>query len=540
MANTKVESGFQSTWLYRMMLTGFVPRGQILTIPDIWPGDLEHGRAILSGDFAHAHERHTLTSAAHVPETASDAWRSWFHGMNWLAHVRVVSGGASGGEAPYFAREWLSAWMDANANYSPIAWSADVTANRLINILRAWPFLVRDDDAAGPFEKTLRKTLGRDLRHLGHATPPDGAGYARLLALKALTFAQLAIQGRERGLAKALQRLEAEIDEQLLPDGGHVERNPQRLAEVLSDLLELKSLIVAATGEVPVFVQNAIDRAAPMLRQFRHLDGGFAVFNGGLEGDPAHIDRLLSMTDGGAKAPGRAPYAGFQRLSAGNIAVIMDCGKPGGPGRQHHAGTLSFEMSVGAQRVIVNCGARAGKSDPWRTALAATAAHSTVTVNDTSSAAFEIDGTLHRGPDHVTCERNDSEDGVLVEAMHDGYLPTFGLTHHRALYVSPGADGVRGEDRLSGSGGEYYTVRFHLHPSVKASLLGEGAGVLLRFGQRGRDTWRMRTSQGEIRLEDSVYLGRAGEHKRTAQIVVSGPLTGNGVLVKWALTREGA
>ncbi|HEY9163489.1 MAG TPA: heparinase II/III-family protein, partial [Magnetovibrio sp.] len=234
-----------------------------------------------------------------------------------------------------------------------------------------------------------------------------------------------------------------------------------------------------------------------------------------------------------------APYAGFQRLGTGNLAIIMDCGKPGGPGNRHHAGTLSFEMSVGPQRLIVNCGARAAQSDPWRTALAATAAHSTLTVNDTSSAAFALDGSLHRGPEQMTCSRTDTDDGLLVEASHDGYLNAFGLTHHRALFVGPAGNDVRGEDRLVGSGGEYFTIRFHLHPGVKASVLGEGAGALLRFGTRHKETWRLRTSGGEVKLESSVYLGRNGEHRRTEQIVISGPLTGNGALIKWALAREG-
>jgi len=530
--------GFRGPWLYRQLLRGPGPRGLAVYVPTLWPGSPEKGAALLNGDFSHAGDSPPLNRAAYVPAGASGAWLRWFHRLDWLTDITALSGGERGGEAPYFAREWLSAWMDANDRYSPIAWAPEVTAVRIINVIRAWPFLVRDD-AAGPFEKMLRQTLGRDIRHLSKSPPAADAGYARLLALKGQAFATLALKGRERCIPKALDRLEQEIDSQLLPDGGHVERNPERLAAVLRDLLELKALIVAATGQLPSFMQNAVDRAAPMLRQLRHPDGGLAVFNGGLEQDRETIDLLLAQTDSKTKAPGRAPYAGFQRLTAGSVVVIMDCGKPGGPGQRHHAGTLSFEMSVGTQRMIVNCGGRSGQTDPWRTALAATAAHSTLTVNDTSSAAFALDGSLHRGPERVPCNRTDTDDGLLVEASHDGYLNTFGLTHHRALFVGPAGDDVRGEDRLTGTGGEYFTIRFHLHPNVKASVLGGGGGALLRFGTRHKETWRLRSSAGEVKIEDSVYMGRAGEHRRTEQIVITGPLTGNGALIKWALTREG-
>lgn len=532
------KGGFRASWLYRQWLRGPAPRGVTLDVPVLWPGAPQTGAAILGGNFTHLGESHHLESATDIPATASDAWQRWFHGLKWLVDLAALSGGERGGEAPYFAREWLSTWMTANTHYSPVAWAPEVTAERIINLISAWSFLVRGD-AAGPFEKMLRHTLGRDGRHISRSLPPPSAGYARLHTLKGQAFAALALIGRERSIAKVLARVELEIDAQVLPDGGHVERNPERLADVLRDLLELKALIAAATGQMSGCVQNAIDRAAPMLRQLRHPDGGLALFNGGQEGDPAAIDLLLAHTDASAQAPGRAPYAGFQRLGAGNTMVIMDCGTPGGPGHRHHAGTLSFEMSVGTQRMIVNCGARAGAADPWRTALAATAAHSTLTVNDTSSAAFTLDGSLHRGAERVPCQRTDSDDGTLVEASHDGYLNAFGLTHHRALFIGPVGDDLRGEDRLTGTGGEYFTIRFHLHPGVKASVLGDGAGALLRFGTRHKETWRLRTSAGEVKLEDSVYLGRGYEHRRTEQIVITGPLTGNGALIKWALTREG-
>lgn len=535
--------GFRATWLYRQLLRGPAPRGVTLDVPVLWPGAPEQGAALLDGRFTFKGESHHLNAANLPPLEASAEWLAWFHGLAWLSDLAALSGGGHGGEAPYFAREWISAWMDANTHYSPIAWAPEVTAERVINLIRSWTFLVRDD-AAGAFEKMLRHTIGRDVRHISKSPPPPGSGYPRLHTFVGQAYAALALSGRERCIPKTLARLEQEIDAQVLPDGGHVERNPERLADVLRDLLELKALIAAATGQMSGCVQNAIDRAAPMLRQLRHPDGGLALFNGAQEGEAAAIDLLLAHTDPGATAPGRAPYMGFQRLNSANVAVIMDCGAPGGTGpsigSRHHAGTLSFEMSVGAKRVIVNCGARAGASDPWRGALAATAAHSTLTVNDTSSAAFTLDGALHRGPEHVTCTRTDASDtgeGALVEASHDGYLAAFGLIHHRALFVGPAGDDVRGEDRLTGTGGEYYTIRFHLHPDVKASLLGEGAGALLRFGARHKETWRLRASAGEVKLEDSVYLGRVGEHRRTEQIIITGPLTGNGALVKWALTR---
>ncbi|MBL4691719.1 MAG: heparinase II/III family protein [Magnetovibrio sp.] len=492
----------------------------------------------MEGRFTHHGETHTLTSASHPPTDASLQWLKWFHSLNWLGDLKALSGTKKSGEAAYFAREWVSAWVSANSKWSHPAWNVLVTADRVVNWIWAWDFLI-SGESAGAFERILRQTAARDARHLYKSTPPHNVGFARLHVIHAQLFTAFALLGSERCQNTILARLETEINVQILPDGGHIERNPELLSHVLHDLLQLRQLCCVAMGQVPEFIQNAIDRTAPMLRTLRHLDGKLALFNGGSEGNAAYLDRLLGLTDPSTTSPVSAPYAGFQKLSADSTTILMDCGKPGGPGNGHHAGTLSFEMCIGKNRLIVNCGARSGEADPWRTALAATAAHATLTVNDTSSAAFAIDGTLRRGPEVVTCERKDSEHGTLIEASHDGYVNTFGLVHHRSLYLSPMGDDVRGEDRLVGTGGEYATIRFHLHPDVHVSVLGGGNGALLRLDTKNKDTWRLRTSMGEVKLEDSIYLGRYGEHRRSEQIVISTPLTGNGALIKWSLSREG-
>ncbi|MBF0251324.1 MAG: heparinase II/III family protein [Alphaproteobacteria bacterium] len=528
--------GFRVSSLWSWLPWLSAPRGVRAEVPEVWPGDPDAGSRLLNGHFAHAGETHRLDVDNPVlPETASDDWSRWFHGHGWLEDL----GALGGGKAPYFSRAWVNLWIEREAEWPALAHTPEVTAERLMNWVRHWTFLVRED-AAGPFGTLLRHTAGRDARRLLGTLPLPSTGFARLHTAAGQAYGAFALLGGEGRMTRTRRRLEEEVAAQVLGDGGHVERNPEQLARVLKDLLELKAMFIATTGEVPGFVQNAIDRSAPMLRALRHPDGGLAVFNGGLESEPAWLDQMLAHTDSKGLAVAGAPHTRFRRLQAGDVCLIMDCGEPAPVGRSPHAGTLSFELSIGKRRMIVNCGSRSGHSAGsdaiWRTALAGTAAHSTLTVNDTSSAAFDAEGRIRRGPVDVRCEHQEQDDGQGVIASHDGYATAFGLTHQRTVYVAAHGCDVRGEDRLIGTGGEYYTVRFHLHPDVKASMLGDAHGVLLRIG--GRDAWRLRTSCDEVRLEDSIYLGRAGSVRRTEQIVMKGPLSGAGAVVKWALTRE--
>ena len=95
----------------------------------------------------------------------------------------------------------------------------------------------------------------------------------------------------------------------------------------------------------------------------------------------------------------------------------------------------------------------------------------------------------------------------------------YGLTYARELYLAAGGDDMRGEDRLTGRSDVPFAVRFHLHPSVAASLAAGGSGAVLRLP--GGTVWRLRAVGAEMSLADSVYLG-SGEVRPTRQIVLSG------------------
>ena len=88
---------------------------------------------------------------------------------------------------------------------------------------------------------------------------------------------------------------------------------------------------------------------------------------------------------------------------------------------------------------------------------------------------------------------------------------------------------------MSGSGNHKFTVRFHLHPTVTASVVQQGSAVLLRLADG--TGWRLRAAGGVTSLEESVYLGIRGEIRRTEQVVISSATKNGDGQVKWAFTR---
>src|SRR3546814_17943091 len=88
-------------------------------------------------------------------------------------------------------------------------------------------------------------------------------------------------------------------------------------------------------------------------------------------------------------------------------------------------------MSVGKERLIVNCGVSRQGGTAWRQAQRATAAHATATVADTSSAETILEGGLGRRPHDVTVLRQEDGGNIWVEASQDGWGENLGVLHRR-------------------------------------------------------------------------------------------------------------
>jgi len=130
-------------------------------------------------------------------------------------------------------------------------------------------------------------------------------------------------------------------------------------------------------------------------------------------------------------------------------------------------------------------------------------------------------------------QRREADGNIWLEASHEGYKSIFGLIHRRKLYLDASGIDFRGEDNLLGDGGKYFSVRFHLHPQVQASLVQDVTGVLLRLAKGKGPGWRFRAAGGDISLEESIYLGKPGEPRHGNQIVVTGVMEDSEATVKW-------
>ncbi|WP_439923673.1 heparinase II/III family protein [Nitrobacter sp. JJSN] len=483
------------------------------------------GRFVFAGKIITCHSRSIFDL-----EPPSEDWEAALLGFGWLRHLRAADTAITRANA----RSLVDDWMSNPARKRPLGRRADVMARRVISLLSQAPLVLSDTD--GKFYRRYLRALARDIRLLrfGLHDAPDGV--SRLQVLIALCYAALCLANQARNIRTATRKLSDELRRQILPDGGHVSRNPGALIELLIDLLPLRQTFAPRNIAPPPALLNAIDRMMPMLRFFRHGDGSFALFNG-MSGAPSDLlATLLAYDDTRGIPMANMPHTGFQRLDAGATTLIVDTGPPppSNLSEAAHAGCLSFELSSGPNRIVTNCGTPSSGRDNWRAFARTTPAHSTLTCHATSSCQFVEQSAMKRllqgapivsGPANVESARETVDEGERLTASHDGYRARFGLIHRRVLTMAHDGSRLEGEDTLAPApGGRIkgsqidYALRFHLHPSVKASRLNDARGVMLVL--QNREVWTFEAPDDRVDLEDSVFLAGNDGPRRTAQIVI--------------------
>jgi uncharacterized heparinase superfamily protein len=506
-----------------------VPDAPTQPVRDPWPGDINLGVRLLRGELEYGGGvillRPGLWSSLNGPEPLL----TYAHGFSWLRHLRSLGTDP----ARLLARGLVSDWM-ASAPTGAVARRPDVAGARITAWLGHYDFFAATAD--DPFRQRLMSRLVADARSLSAALPAEELDARALTALKGLIAAAVALPEHGGFLVRALRFLPREVARQVLPDGTHVERSPLAQLTALQDLTEIRALLQAGQAAPPPVLARTIEQMAPALRAMRHGDGGLALFNGSREETSTLVDLALTQAGRGSRAPSALNEGGFQRLQAGRTVLIVDAGAPPPPDvdRLAHAGTLSMELSVGRDRMIVNVGSFPAGGPQWFDAARATAAHSTLVIGDLNSSEL-LEHGLGRRPSNVTVQRQEANGAHWLEATHDGWVRPFGATHRRRLYLSESGEDIRGEDVIEAESPQPFTLRFHLHPSVQASLQQDGAAVLMRLRSGGG--WILRADVAPLTLEESIYLG-SGELRKTEQVVLTGR-EGGPQHVKWAIHKVG-
>lgn len=515
-----------------------VPRDHVV-------GSRRRGDALLAGRFNLGNASLALAELDFAKLGTAGRMAEELQGFAWL---RDVAAAASRDHAAPLVEAIVGRWLLAHGTRVDDAWRPDLWGVRILYWTAYAPYILSSRD--GGYRSAVLNTLARGARHIDAQAERAAPGLPRITAWAGVVAAGLLIEGGTQRIARGESGLVRALSSAQSEDGGLISRSPAEQALLVDRLALLRSAYFAAKQTLPDTLENAAAAALAALHGVTMGDGALSSWQGGNPGDG---ERLAALVEGcGLRArPLRAARGwGYQRLTALGTIVVIDAAPPP-PARMAPtacASTLAIEMSDGRQRLVVNCGGPGGLpsaiSADLARALRTTAAHSTLTIDDSNSTAIQPDGSIGRGVSEVAMERSEDNDSSRIEAGHDGYVRRFGLTHRRSLALGNDGKELLGWDRLVGHGrgrgggrarrDARYAIRFHLAPGVEPVATADGMGAILRSGQA--PPWNFRCRGAGLAIEPSLAVDGEARLVETSQLVIAGDAAAGGEIA-WQLRR---
>lgn len=524
------------TGFYNWLLSkGQIPNQLNIKLTDPWPGQVDVGRMMNHGVLMQSGMSLTIDDSFWNQVDDHDGWTNIVHGFSWLRDLRAAGGDAS----RKLARQMVNEWLNRYDRWDPRLWRPDIMGQRISMWISFYDFFCSSADEE--FQKRYFASLTRQARHLARSISTDLSGIPLLLAAEGLVYAGLSLSEEDNWTLRGFEIILSEIPKQIQKDGSHISGNPENILKVTQILLDLRYALNRANLPIPRILQDSLDRMATALRFFSYPDHKLALFHGGQEAAAHIIDTALSQIRNTKRPTKDTVIGGFERIMQGRSILMIDTGAvPDAPyNASYHSAPLAFEFVYGRDRIFTNCGGHPFHPE-WKQGLRHTAAHNTLCLHNKPVHDFRSDGSIIKPHGPVCSVRRESREACLIDISHDGYRPSHGIDHKRRFYLSHQGHDLRGEDTLLSrvplAKSAPITIRFHLHPRVQLLGMEENGDIL--FTLPSGTTWKFCAVGATPTLEPSIFLGYGVKPLKSRQIVLCADMTGDELLVKWALQRQ--
>jgi len=390
----------------------------------------------------------------------------------------------------------IQRWIDENEPGHGNGWEPYPTSLRIVNWIK-WSL------AGNHLEKDWLLSLSLQVRYLTKNLETHLLGNHLFANAKALCFAGLFFDEGESDVwyRTGLQLIEREVIEQLCDDGGNFELSTMYHAIFLEDLLDLVNIHNAYNKDVPAGVENSIIPMLNWLHVMCHPDGEISFFNDAAHGIAPVVAELADYARrlGFVLQPVTGPLidlpsSGYSRIEQVDVVAIIDRAAVGPdylPGHAH-ADTLSFELSLFGERIVVNSGISVYGVGEQRMSERSTASHSTVFIDGQDSSEVWDGFRVARRANICKRFNFQNENSIRLIGCHDGYNRIKGKPQHCREWLFQ-VNSLEIIDRIGGAGVHEIVAVFPLHPDVvlqdeqdnRCTLYVKGKRIAVEFEGNG-------------------------------------------------------
>ena len=419
----------------------------------------------------------------------------------------------------------LKRWINENKISKGVGWEPYPTSLRIVNWIK-WHF------SGNILSDSFIHSLELQARWLNKRIEWHILGNHLFSNAKALVFAGLFFSSKESQvwLKNGLKIIIKELKEQVLDDGGNFELSTMYHAIFLEDLLDLINISQSYPKIIEDFQvnewKNVANKMLKWLDLMIHPDGDISFFNDAAIGIAPNFNELKCYANRlGVKYKKSKvnkvtllPESGYVRIDSNDLVGLLDVGSIGPdylPGHAH-ADTLSFEISLFGQRILVNGGTSEYVFGPVREYERSTKSHNTVEVNNENSSEVWSSFRVARRAYPIDLKIKELENDINISCAHNGYKRFSGKPIHKRHWQIEDSSMII-KDSIEGPFRNAYAY-FHFHPSIIVSKNQKNKWSLKMLDGH---KFIIDVKIGESQISQSYYSPEFGNRLKTQCLKVS-------------------
>jgi len=440
----------------------------------------------------------------------------------------------------------IKSWINNFYNYDPNIWEMEITAKRII----AWSSNtdITLENSEKVYKKKFFLCLIKQSNFLLKNLKNTFDAQSKIICCAAIILSGIIFKENELNYKIGIRELEKTIKNYFDENGFPKSRNPEEVFISIKYLILVREWFKEAQKSIPDFLNEIINKIGNCYIILSCANKQFPLFNGATEINHKDYDIFLKNLKYKFNNKGYE-IADFIKVKKKKFEFFIDCGNPppNNFAKNYQAGCLAFELISNKQKIICNSGYGKYLSAKLATLSQATAAHSTLYINDTSSCIFRKDNFINRiyGNSlihkHKIISKNytDDKNFYSISASHNGYEKRFGYIHKRSILVSKKEDKIFGHDELKKtknySNPLNYFIRFHIYPNTKIVKTKAGNSVLISLSNG--EGWLLKSEANNFEIEKNIFLGNKNKILNNESISISGNINNEIISVKWEIEK---
>ena len=384
--------------------------------------------------------------------------------------------------------ELIDHWINENPPGIGNGWEPYPSSLRIVNWIK-WAL------AGNQLSDKCIHSLSIQVRFLIQNLETHLLGNHLFANAKALLFAGLFFDGdeAEKWYQLGSKLVERELPEQVLADGGNFELSTMYHMIFLEDVLDLINLHRTYNAIEPNDIEERIPSMFNWLNTMCHPDGEISFFNDAAIGITPEVNEIkkygsrlkLLSEDNNKDGVTLLAASGYSRVQLNDAVALIDRAAIGPDylPAHAHADTLSFELSLFGQRVIINSGTSVYGTGKDRQQERSTSAHATIEIDGHNSSEVWSGFRVARRARVSNCFEEQGDDVIRLGACHDGYKRLSGKPKHCREWIF-GKSNLIINDKIIGKGIHQVKSILPLHPNVEVTSIKGNQAKLSIMGNK--------------------------------------------------------